>query len=136
MKILLRNTDKGLIPEYPSDFDEKKKLKLGEIYSAEIRRERNYQFHKKFMALCKLGSENSKNVEMPFDAYRKYITMKAGYFKTYKTPKGVMIEPESISFGDMDEDKFNEVYHRVLEIIIEDIQATKHEIETELINFF
>lgn len=136
MKLLVRNTDKGLVPEYASDFDEKKKLKLGEVYSVEVKRERNYRFHKKFMALCKLGCENSKNVTMPFDAYRKYVTMKAGYFKTYKTPKGIMVEPESISFANMDEDKFSEVYGRVLSVVIEDTQATQMEIETELINFF
>jgi len=136
MKLLLRNTEHGLIPEYASDFDEKKKLKVGEIYSAEIKKERNPLFHRKFMALCKLGCENSKNVEMPFDAYRKYATMKAGYFKTYKTPKGVMIEPESIAFANMDEDKFSEVYGRVLNVIIDDTQATQHDIETNLINFF
>ena len=136
MKLLVRNTDKGLVPEYASDLDEKKKLKLGAIYSVEVKRERNYRFHKKFMALCKLGCENSKNVTMPFDAYRKYVTMKAGYFKTYKTPKGIMVEPESISFANMDEDKFSEVYGRVLNVVIEDTQATQTEIETELINFF
>lgn len=136
MKMLLRNTVSGLQPEYASDLDEKKKLKLGELYSAEIKRERNPLFHRKFMALCKLGCENSKNVDMPFDAYRKYVTMKAGFFKTYKTPRGVMIEPESISFANMDEDKFQEVYGKVLEVIIEDIEATKEDIERELISFF
>ncbi len=136
MKLLVRNTEKGLQPEYASDLEEKKKLKLGELYSAEIRRERNPLFHRKFMALCKLGCENSKSVNMPFDAYRKYVTMKAGFFTTYKTPKGIMIEPESISFANMDEDKFKDVYNKVLEVVIEDTQATQHEIETELINFF
>lgn len=136
MKLLLRNTEHGLVPEYASDLEEKKKLKLGELYTAEIRRERNYQFLKKFMALCKLGCENSKNVDMPHDTYRKYVTMKAGYFKTYKTPKGILVEPESISFANMDEDKFGEVYNKVLSVVIEDTQATKEDIEHELINFF
>ena len=136
MKMLLRNTEQGLVPEYASDLDEKKKLKLGELYSVEIVRERNPLFHRKFMALCKLGCENSKNVEMPFDAYRKYVTMKAGFFKTYKTQKGIMIEPESIAFANMDEDKFSEVYNKVLGVVVEDVQATQHDIEKELLNFF
>ena len=42
MKILLHNTDRGLVPVYGSDFDEKKKLKIGEDYEAEIRQPRNY----------------------------------------------------------------------------------------------
>jgi len=136
MDILLRNTEKGLVPEYASDLDEKKKLKMGELYSAKIVKMRNYRFLKKFMALCRYGSENSKNVSMPLTAYRKYVTMKAGYFITYKTPKGVMIEAESIAFEKMDENTFSEVYSRVLDVIIEDTQATQHDIEKELINFF
>lgn len=36
MKIRLLNTARGLIPCYDDDFDEKKKLKIGEEYVAEI----------------------------------------------------------------------------------------------------
>lgn len=135
MKIYCKNTEQGLIPLYDSDLEEKKKLKIGEVYSFEYKKERNYQFHKKFMALCKLGSENSKNVEMPFDAYRKYVTIKAGYFNLYHTPKGAFVEAKSISFGSMDETEFAELYNKVLGFIAEDIQADKHTIENELISF-
>ena len=136
MKMLLRNTENGLVPEYASDLEEKKKLKLGDLYTVEIVRERNPLFHRKFMALCKLGCENSKNVEMPFNAYRKYVTMKAGFFDTYKTPRGVMIEAKSIAFASMDEDEFRDVYNKVLGIIVEDTQATQQDIEKNLLNFF
>lgn len=134
MKLLLRNTISGLVPLYPSDMDEKRKLKLGHDYEAEIKNPRNIGFHRKFFSLINVGHENSK-LDMPMDTYRKYITMKAGYFKAYNTPKGTYYEPESISFSNMSQDQFEEVYSRVLDKIIEDIGATKEDIEKQLIDF-
>ncbi len=131
-----QNTERGLVPLYPSDLEEKKRLKLNKVYSCNINEERNYEFHKKFMALCKIGCENSKNVEMPFDTYRKYATIKAGYFKQYVTPKGVYVEAESISFSSMPQDKFEKLYSDVLDFIIKDIGADRETIEEQLINFF
>jgi hypothetical protein len=134
MKLLLRNTLSGLMPLYPSDFDEKRKLKLGQDYEAEIVNPRNVGFHRKFFALVNLGHENT-SIDMPFETYRKYLIMKAGYFKTYQTPKGTFYEPDSISFGSMSQDQFEEVYSSVLDKVIEDIGVTKQDVETQLINF-
>lgn len=128
-----------MIPVYESDMEEKKKLKKGEIYWMEYKKARNYEFHKKFMALVKIGFENSKEkyIKAPtFDLYRKYVTMKAGFVDIVPTVKGQMIVPQSISFESMDELQFQEVYNKVLEFIIDDIEATKEDIERELISFF
>jgi len=135
MKIFLQNTIHGLIPIYPSDYDEKKKLKLGEIYKAEVTKPRNYQFHKKFFSLINLGHSNT-SLEMPFDTYRKYIITKAGYFKSYHTPKGLYFEAESISFSSMTEETFADLYSRCIDVIIKDIGSTTEEIERQLVDFF
>lgn len=134
MKLFVKNTLSGLVPLYPADLDEKKRLKLGAEYEVEITKPRNSQFHRKFFALVNIGWENS-DLDMPFEVYRKYITMKAGYFKTYQTPKGVFYEADSISFASMDQETFEELYSRVLDKIIKDIGATREEIEEVLINF-
>ena len=134
MKLIVRNTITGLIPLFPSDFDQKRKLKLGVDYEADIKLPRNYPFLKKFMALINLGCENS-SLDMPHETYRKYMTIKAGYYNAYSTPKGVYYEAMSISFSSMHEDEFQEVYYRVLDKIIEDIGSTKDEIEKQLIDF-
>jgi hypothetical protein len=134
MKLLLRNTISGLVPIYPSDQDEKRKLKLGIDYECEIKTPRNYQFHKKLFALFNLGCQNSK-LDMPFETYRKYITIKAGFYNAYNTPKGVFYEAQSISFASMDEVTFQELYSRVMDKIIEDIGSTSQEIEKALIEF-
>ena len=134
MKIYVRNTIAGLVPLYPSDFDDKRKLKLGQDYLADITNPRNLGFHKKFFAMLNIGHENTK-LEMPFDTYRKYMTVKAGFFTAYQTPKGLYYDPDSISFTSMEQDEFEEVYSRVLDKIIEDIGVTKPEIEAQLIGF-
>jgi len=134
MEIYVKNTVNGLLPLYPTDLEEKKKLKIGEIYKATIVNPRNYEFHKKFMALINVGHQNTK-LEMPFDSYRRYVTIKAGFFKAYTTDKGTYFEAESISFGSMSQDKFEEVYSRVLDVIIKDINVTKEMIEKVLISF-
>lgn len=134
MKILCRNTIQGLVPLYPSDFDEKRKLKLGQDYICEVLNPRNVGFHKKFFAMLNIGHENTK-LDMPFETYRKYMTVKAGFFTAYQTPKGVYYDPDSISFASMSQDEFEDVYSRVLDKIIEDIGGTAEEIEKQLINF-
>jgi hypothetical protein len=134
MELYCRNTLTGLVPLYPSDQDEKRKLKLGNDYKVVITNPRNLGFHKKFMALINIGCENSK-LDMPFDTYRRYMTIKAGYFTAYSTPKGVYYEPMSISFASMTQDEFEEVYSRVLDRVIDDIGVTSDEIEKQLINF-
>ena len=134
MELYCRNTISGLVPLYPSDFDEKRKLKLGEDYKVEVTYPRNIGFHRKFFALLNVGYENSK-LDMSPKAYRHYITIKAGFFTAYQTSKGVFYEPDSISFSSMGQDEFEEVYSRVLDKIIEDIGATKEDIEKQLISF-
>jgi len=54
--------------------------------------------------------------------------MKAGYFNSYQTPKGVFFEAQSISFSSMDEDTFKGVFDKVLDIIIQDIGVEKEDV--------
>jgi len=135
LKFYCLNTATGLKPLYDSDLEEKRKLKIGETYLCEIKKERNYEFHKKFMALIKLGHENTKLIGMNFDAYRAYITMKAGYADVYETPRGKFALPRSISFAKMDQDEFQKLYSASIQVIIDDIGADEQTIENEILNF-
>lgn len=51
MKLNLLNTAHGLVPMYEDDFDEKKKLRIGQVYKADITVPRNTSFHRKAFAL-------------------------------------------------------------------------------------
>ncbi len=139
MKFFVQNTANGLTPLYPDDLEEKKKLKIGKTYSCEIKLARNYLFHKKFFALCKMGFENSKErfIKAPnLDIYRKYVIIRSGFVDLIETPSGIIPFAQSISFEKMDEAKFQEVYGGALDFIMQDIEATKEDIENELADFF
>jgi len=134
MKMFCKNTSSGLVPLYDSDYEEKSKLKIGEVYFCEIKKPRNYEFLKKFFALVRLGTENSP-LNMPQEAYRAYVTMKAGYAEVYETERGKMVLPKSISFSNMDDDEFEKLYFGVLNVIAKDIDTDKETILEEINNF-
>lgn len=134
MRLLCENRIQGLVPLYPSDFDDKRKLRLGETYQVEVTNPRNVGFHKKFFAMLNVGHENT-SLDMPFETYRKYMIVKAGFFTAYQTPKGIYYDPNSISFASMSQDEFQEVYSRVLDKVIEDVGLEREDLEKQLINF-
>ena len=134
MKLYAKNTKIGLIPLYSEDLIEKKRLKLNEVYAVEVTFERNYMFHKKFFKMVQVGHNNTK-LDMPFEAYRDYVTIKAGFANIYKTPKGIFVQAQSISFASMNQEKFEEVYQRVLDVVIRDIGINKEVIENQLMSF-
>ena len=142
MEMYLRNTETGLLPLYDSDDFEKRKLKIGQDYKVEIKKARNFQFHKKYFALIRLAY---LNMPEQFDSQyphpenlRKALQIEAGYFETSYTLDGMqLIESKSIAFDKLDEDGFQEVYNKVLDVILKWIlpNNTSEEIEKELINF-
>jgi len=117
-----------------SDYESIGKLKNNTIYKIVATQPRNYEFHKKFMALCNLYFQN-QDCFINFDHCRKWLTMKAGFYEEIKTPNGVMFEPVSIKFASMDELEFKEVYSKVLDVVFKELGSTKEDIEQELINF-
>ena len=134
--ILLKRKGDTLSPVYESDLKAILKHKEDEPFWVTDKKARNYEFHKKCFALFNLGHENTSKLDhLPFDAYRKLITMRAGYFNVYHTDKGDFYEPHSLAFDKMDADTFDECYRKVLQQIINDIGSTSKEIEEELINF-
>ena len=135
MKFLAVKQPNGLVPYDETDKEMQDKLQDGKVYEITVRLSRNYKFHKKFMKLCRIGCDNSKNVNMPFEAYREYVTIKAGYYELHQTPKGVFIRAKSIAFDSMDEAEFQELYNRVLDVIMQDIEADREVIEQQLISF-
>lgn len=135
MKLFARNTINGLIPLYPSDLDQKRKLKIGKDYEIDIKHPRNYEFHKKFYALINLAHDNTQ-LNMPFDAYRKYLIMKAGYFNVYETATGKFYDAMSISFASMNQIEFEQLYSRVLDEVLKDLGCTQEDVMENLVNFF
>lgn len=144
MKLNLLNTSSGLKPMYDSDYEEKKKLKIGEVYEATIKRPRNLSFHKKYFVLINLAWEyqNERAVEHfhhNIETFRKTIEVAAGWCESiYSIDRKEWVEvPKSISFDKMDADEFAQLYERVKDVLFK--YFLKHisveEFEKNLINF-
>lgn len=143
MKIQLQNTAHGLIPMYDDDFDEKRKLKIGQVYSAEVRLVRNIEFHRKYFALINCAweyqDEAVQSLYVNRDNFRKYVEVAAGWFDLFYSPKQqewVQV-PKSISFEKMKAEEFSDLYERVKDVLYSMFlkNISQEEFERNLINF-
>ena len=144
MKLFLLNTPSGLKPCYDADFEEKKKLKIGEIYVANIKLVRNPRFHRLFMALVNLSWEyldekNQKGFKNNIELWRKYLISAAGFVDVCWSPKlkEYVEYPKSISWDKMDEAEFHDLYDKVRDIVFSIIgsKVSKDEFDAILNNF-
>lgn len=135
MKIFVTNTPQGLIPMYSSDLDSKQKLKLHKSYVCEISEVRNPKLHKKFMGLIRVVFENQSQFTNEKEL-RKQLLIQAGFYYEVVNPDGTK-RPEamSLSFDEMDDFEFRNVYDRVLDVIILSYNWSAEEIEENLIDY-
>ena len=124
MKLKLLNTPLGLKPCYDEDFEEKKKLKLGEVYEADIKLVRNIRFHRLFFALINTGyaylpERAQTGVFGSVEGFRKSVIIAAGFTKVYWNirQKTFVEEAKSISFSNMDDAEFRDVYEKCKDVI-------------------
>ena len=135
MKIYLLFTDNGqFTPAYNSGYEKAKRFKPGETVLADITKPRNLGFHRKFFALLNMGFENQEKYDN-FEDYRAVHVMKAGYYKMIETDKGMVYLPKSISFGSMDNLEFQELYNRMIDVLIKELGLDQGAIEKELSSF-
>lgn len=124
MDIYLLNTVEGLKPCYDEDYEEKKKLKIGQKYKAKITLARNLEFHRKYFALinCAWAYQNERTVEHfkhSVEGFRKTVEIAAGHCDTVYNIglKSWTDIPKSIAFDKMDEFEFRELYEGVKRVL-------------------
>ena len=130
-----RNDEFRIVPFTDDDFEIIKKMEVGEVHESDIKKMRNPGFHRKFFLLMKKGFENTKTKITNLDFYRKYITMKAGYYESIDTGSGIMILPMSISFENMDQITFEKLYSESFDQVIIDIECDEEMFKNELQSF-
>lgn len=124
------------MPAYESDYEKAKKLKVGETVRCEITKPRNIKFHRKFMALINLVFQNQSQYN-DFDRLRKDLTIEAGYYDEWVNLHGAIErEAKSISFANMDDLEFGELYNSLLDVIVKYFHFDKIEIEENLSEFY
>lgn len=95
---------------------------------------RNVQFHRKYFALLNFAFDNWQvgelsgkqfkgvNPEKNFDRFRADLTILCGHYRqVIRTDGSLVIEPKSISFANMDEEEFEELYNSTINIVLERI---------------
>lgn len=128
MDIFLECTPAGFRPLYDSDFEEKKKYKIGKVYRASIVLPRNYDFHKKFFALMSLAYQNLPDYlsdKWPtLDDFREATIIRAGFKKVkYNFDGSFSVHAESIAFGNMTQQRFEALFATVCNVFINEIEA-------------
>ena len=143
MKLLVINTPRGLVPLGDDDYEQKRKLKLGETYSVEVKVVRNVDFHRKYFALIAYAWEflDERETEKfkDKDNFRKYLEIAAGHCEVIFHPRlQEFVEiPKSIAFAKMDNTAFSGLYGRVKDVIFSIIgdRVTQEEFERLLNDF-
>ena len=128
---------------YPDDYEERRKLKLGEVYTAEIKLMRNVDFHRKYFKLISLAWEYLNEKQQAFiktkENFRKYLEVSAGHCEPFysKTLNDWVDAPKSISFEKMDNAEFSDLYDRVKDVLYATFlqNISQEEFEKTLSNF-
>lgn len=137
MKVcVIKQADQTLIAAHDSDWEKIRKIRHGEMFEIEIKVQRNLKFHKKMFALYKLVFENQELFQSQEDM-RRELTIAAGYFDTYHGLDGGLIKKaKSLSFSEMDEIEFQELYERTKDAICLHFRFTNPIIENNIHQFF
>lgn len=120
----------GLVPACEEATEWLRKKKLGATILVEPRELRNGAYHRKWFALVKLAydywSEGAATIEykgvpvLPdFDRFRKDVTISAGFYRPVVNLKGeVRIEPESLKWAQMTEERFGQLYEATIRVLL------------------
>lgn len=131
MEILLTKLPGGgLVPGDEIATEYLQRVKSGTVLRADVKRMRNARFHRKFHAMVRFAYDQWEpgddaewrgvKVEKSYDRFYKDAIIMAGFYEPVFNIKGdLRMEAKSISFANMDEDEFEQVYTRVLDKLIE-----------------
>jgi len=121
---------------YDTDYDKMKRIKVGDLLQCEIKKPRNYQFHKKFFALLNMIYQNQERYNN-IDHLRNDLTIEAGFYTLRQNLKGEQIyEADSISFSKMNEEKFEDYYSKCLDVIVKYFNFDKQSIIDNVEQYF
>lgn len=141
---LIRTASGAFVPATEEDADLAKRFKVGSISRVELKLMRNAQFHRKFFALLKVAYDlweetlpaqqyHGRDVLPNFDRFRRDVTIMAGFFHpVWNARRELRVEAESISFSSMSEERFEELYSKVIDVILTKILPNRGLSERDL----
>lgn len=126
MKFRVVNTVTGLVPETDSDYEAKRKLKIGASYEITIKEMRNAKFHRLYFALLNCAWEYLTDSQREFfhnsqEVFRKSVEVSAGHCdKIYSVARREWFDiPKSIAFDKLTESDFSSLYEKVREVLFQ-----------------
>lgn len=105
----------------------------GELLFLEIVFPRHAKYHRKFFALLNLGFDTweptrkhktykGRAITKNFNRFREDITILAGFYEQTFDLKGRMrLNAQSISFANMDQDTFEDLYSAVVDVLLREV---------------
>ena len=144
MDIFCKVTPYGLVPLYDSDYDLKKRIRVGSVVKCKVSNPRNYEHHKKFFALVRLTFDNlPSNLAEYFKVHNEEDMLRRfkrdlGYFTTTLNERGEKeIEYQSISFSAMEQHEFERFYNQCIDLVLYKYLKgiDKEDLITEIENF-
>lgn len=133
---LVKQEDNSFIVAYQTDYDKIKKIKVGKVIACKITQPRNLRLHNKFMALIRMVYNNQEHY-VNFDHLRKDLTIAAGFYDIRYSFDGEEIrEAQSLKFGSMSEEVFQDLYSKVIDEIVKHFHFDKDLIKQNVKQFF
>lgn len=124
MELTLVRTDFGLQAYGNEDYDQLSKIAKGRIVRAKVTMPRNPKFHRKFFSLIRAAwdclTEEQRHNLRSTESFREQLLITSGFSTPVFDVYGNVFQEKakSISFGNMDEAEFGNVYSRVLDTIL------------------
>jgi len=142
METSLRKTSHGFMPDDPDTDEWYHKIKINEVVHGSLRRHRITWKHRKYFALLKLGFDNWTPGEIDskygipqknFERFRKDAAILCGFYEVVIRIDGsTRIEAKSISFKNMDQAEFDNLYSKTIDLFLAKIYGkdmTKDELD-------
>lgn len=127
----LIKTYQGFIPADKQSAEAMESMKWGKEYKAEVTQPRNLGYHKKFFALVKVAFDawempvneyKGIQIQKNPDRFRKDLLIMSGFGYPVVNVKGdVRYEAKSMSFASMAQDEFEELYSRVVDVVLQKV---------------
>lgn len=133
---VIKTADGKLLPANKEAIKKLNKVKVGDSVLIDYKAKRNPLFHRKGFALLNLIFQNQDRYTNLEDL-RVEFRLKAGFYSEHITTKGKLIYiPKSMSFAEMDENEFEELYSKFIDIALQHfVTMNKQELEDAVLRF-
>jgi O-acetyl-ADP-ribose deacetylase (regulator of RNase III) len=132
----MRRTVAGLTPDDDAARDALRRVQIGEIVRVDVQRPRSHKNLRRWWALCNLITQNSDTIKSPEQAHDLLKIMAGHCTHIVSQSTGEVYQiADSIAFGRISEDEFQDVWQRAVKAVTEHILPgiTDEDLEREIL---